>query len=215
MIIEKIYNKLTRPIARKNHKFPRRFTLGDDFSIISCNCIGGLLYHDLNMQFKSPTVNLYISSPDFVKFCLDLERYISYDVEKVESDEKFPVGKIGDVTLNFMHYADFEDAKYKWNERKARINFDKIFVIMTDRDGYTDELLDKFDKIPYPKVLFSHKIIERDDAVYVKRDRKRKECRDLTEFVNLNGVRAYEYYFDFEKWFSGKYSVKECKRHAD
>jgi hypothetical protein len=63
--------------------------------------------------------------------------------------------------------------------------------------------------------LFSHKNIERDDAVYVKRDRKRKECRDLTEFVNLNGVRAYEYYFDFEKWFSGKYSVKECKRHAD
>ncbi len=215
MILEKIYNKITRPIARKNHKFPRRFTLEDDFTIISCNCIGGLLYHDLGMQFKSPTINMFIPAPDFVRFCLDLKRYLSYDVEKVESEEKFPVGKIGDVTVNFMHYSDFDEAREKWNERKKRVNFDKIFVIMTDRDGYTDELLGEFDKIEYPKVLFSHKFIDRDDVAYVKRDRRRKECRDLTDYVNLKGVRSYEYYFDFEKWFTGKYETGDCKLHID
>lgn len=31
----------------------------DDVTIISTNCTGGILYHDLGLEFKSPTVNLF------------------------------------------------------------------------------------------------------------------------------------------------------------
>lgn len=31
-----------------------------DFEIISSNCIGGILYHDVGEQFRTPTINLII-----------------------------------------------------------------------------------------------------------------------------------------------------------
>ena len=34
-------------------------------SIISNNCLGGMFYHDLNFQFKSPTINLFFANNSY------------------------------------------------------------------------------------------------------------------------------------------------------
>lgn len=49
----------------KNHRF----------SLISANCIGGVLTHDVGEQFRSPTINLII--PEFIKFAENLKFYLS------------------------------------------------------------------------------------------------------------------------------------------
>ena len=109
-----------------------------EISLISQNCIGGIIYHDANQRFLSPTVNLYILPKDFIKFVNNLDYYLSL-TPKVEMGKDYPIGTLGDIQINFMHYSSPEEAVEKWEERKQRINFDKIFVIMVERDGFDDE----------------------------------------------------------------------------
>lgn len=210
----KVVNKLRNLIATKKRKVEIEEELANDFSIISCNCIGGMIYHDLKMKFLSPTINLFIDTPDFIKMCLNLKDYM--EKELVDANNKdYPIGILGDIKIHFLHYKSFEEAKESWDKRKERINYEKIFVIISDRDNFSENLLDSIDKIPYKKVLYSHKKIEKDYVVYVKKDKKFNTVRTLTDFINFKGIRKYEYYFDIYKWLSGKYTVKECLKNKN
>ena len=48
-----------------------------DVTLLSQNCVGGVIYHDVNQKFLSPTVNLYILPKDFIKFVNNLDYYLS------------------------------------------------------------------------------------------------------------------------------------------
>lgn len=174
---------------------------------------GGGVYHDLGRQFLTPTINLFISSPDFVKFCLNLHQYMNYELEEIPSTEKYPIAKLGDIKLYLVHYKNFNEAKTAWDRRKARIVWDNIFVLMTDRDEFTDDLLDDFNRIPYPKVLFSHKYIENDNVVWMKKFKHRNEVDVLGKYYNWSGEKNYEHYFDILKWLTGNYSTAECRKN--
>lgn len=208
----KVVNKLRNLIATKKRKVVIEEELANDFSIISCNCIGGMVYHDLKMKFLSPTINLYIDTPDFIKMCLNLKDYMEKDLLDANNKD-YPIGILGDIKIHFLHYKSFKEAKESWDKRKERINYKKIFVIISDRDNFSENLLDSTDKIPYKKVLYSHKKFEKDYVVYVEKDKKFNTVRTLTDFINFKGIRKYEYYFDIYKWLSGKYTVKECLKN--
>lgn len=208
-IIYKTFRKVRRKISSKKRNYVSKYNLENDFSIISCNCLGGLMYHDLKMQFLSPTINLFIETPDFIKFCLNLNEYIRLELVEDKTFSKYPIGVLGDIKIHFLHYENFYSARTNWNKRKERINFDKIFVIISDRDNFNEDLLAKIDEIKYPKVLFAHKKYN-DYTVFIEKDKNKKMVGDLTDYINFNGVRKYEYYFDFEKWFTGKYKSSEC-----
>ena len=95
-----------------------------DFSIISNHCMGGIISHDLGLEFKSPTVNLKILPDDFIKFVENLEHYLFLPIEeKFETGISYPIGLLGDVTLYFVHYSSFEEAVKCWNRRKERVNY--------------------------------------------------------------------------------------------
>lgn len=125
-----------------------------DISLISMNCIGGIVYHDMQQKFLSPTVNLFFKPDDFIKFVNNIDYYISL-TPNITMGENYPIGKLDDITIYFMHFTSVEEAYKKWEERKQRINKDKIFVIMVERDGFTKENFDAFQKIKYPKLLFT------------------------------------------------------------
>lgn len=148
-------------------------------SLISQNCIGGIIYHDANQRFLSPTVNLYILPKDFIKFVNNLDYYLSL-TPNVKMGKDYPIGTLGDIKINFMHYSSPEEAVEKWEERKQRINFDKIFVIMVERDGFDDEDFKEFLKIKYPKILFTRneKHIS-NNSVYLKKFKNEKELPDI------------------------------------
>lgn len=159
-----------------------------EISLISQNCIGGIIYHDANQRFMSPTVNLYILPKDFIKFVNNLDYYLSL-TPNVKMGKDYPIGTLGDIKINFMHYFSSEEAVEKWEERKQRINFNKIFVIMVERDGFDDEDFKEFLKINYPKILFTRneKYIS-NNSVYLKKFKNEKELPDI-----IPGRYIYKY----------------------
>lgn len=125
-----------------------------DVTIISQNCIGGVIYHDLGMQFLSPTINLFFKEPDFVRFVLNLEHYMACELE-MRWEEEYPVGRLDDIEIHFMHYETCKEAKEKWERRKQRINWDSILVLASDQEGFDEVVFQQWKQIPYAKVLFT------------------------------------------------------------
>lgn len=153
-IIKRIVGKLqalrnTRRIRKAQKAFTNR-----DVTIISQNCIGGVVSHDMNMPFRSPTVNLFFPVDDFVRFVGRLEHYLNMDL-LLSWAEEYPVGKLGDVELHFVHYTTCQEAKTAWERRKNRVNMRNVVVLSTDRDGFDDGVFAKWKEIPYPKLLFT------------------------------------------------------------
>lgn len=125
-----------------------------DFSIISQNCIGGVFYHDIGMEFLSPTINLFFKGADFVRFVRNLTYYIGLELE-MRWEEEYPAGTLDDISIYFMHYRTCREAKEAWDKRKKRINWEKIVIIATDMEGFDEDAWKNWCKITYPKVLFT------------------------------------------------------------
>lgn len=125
-----------------------------DFTVISQNCIGGVFYHDMGLQFISPTINLYMTGKDFVSFVSKLDYYLSINLHMTWGEE-YPIGYLDDITIYFMHYHTCQEAEDAWQRRNKRINREKMIVLCTDMEEFTDEVYVRWRQIPYPKVLFT------------------------------------------------------------
>lgn len=194
--------------GRKNNELQKKLT-NTDFTIISSNCIGGILSHDLNQRFNSPTINLFFTAGDFVKFCVDLPNYLEaelvYKKDNDGVDGKYPVCTLKDIDIYFAHYKTFDECVIKWEERKKRIDFNNLFIIWTDRNNCTDELIEEFSKIQYKKIMFSHKPMPNYDfIVHVPGFERDGQVPMLNEYCDYKGTRYYEKYFDFVLWLNGQ-----------
>lgn len=191
--IGKKFRKLIR------NRIERRKIKNKDFTILSNTCIGGVICNDLGHRFLSPTINLYITPSQFVKFLENLDYYLSLEIEPVETKLKYPVGKLGDIILYFKHYKTIEQAIQKWNERKKRINKDNLFIMMTDRWCLPYEYLERFNKLSYEnKVCFTHKRYDEFECCKVVEKWKDAHCVGvITDVANIFGKRLYQYAKDF------------------
>lgn len=174
---------------------------GKELSIISQQCIGAVIYHDMGMKFLSPTVNLYLEAKDFIQMVEDLETYMSLPI-KVKKENDLIVGELDKLRVIFLHYHTIEEAKTKWEERKSRIIWDKIFIICTDRDGFDEECFEKFKKLKYPKALITRNPDWKDEdfCVYLEKYSNFDHIPDTVgtrEFYEKNKIiellnKAYE-----------------------
>ena len=98
----------------------------NDCTLISQNCIGGVLYHDLGLQFLSPTINAFIPEPDFVKFVLDLRHYMGQELV-MQWGEEYPLGMLDDITIHFMHY----EKKPGIDEKRESIGIKSLLLQQT------------------------------------------------------------------------------------
>lgn len=166
-LIPRIKGRLQRAQMQKRIAKAVKGIDANGISFISQNCIGGTLYHDLGQQFLSPTINAFIPEPGFVKLVLNLHHYMEQELV-MRWDEKYPIGMLDDVEIHFMHYDTCKEAKEAWDKRKKRINWDKIFVLATDRNGFDDAVFADWKKIAYPKILFTaqRKFASDPDSIY-------------------------------------------------
>ena len=174
------------------------------FSIISSSCNGGVITSELGEQFRTPTINLWFTAKDYIKLAADLKHYMSKDVLEVRNSfHNYPVGRVDDITVYFMHYHSFEEARNKWNERKERINYDNLFFMMAEKDGCTKEDVKAFQDLPYNnKVIFTYNAYPNyDSAVCVRDCSTNGEAAIMTDYVGLTG-RKYDKYFDYVKWLN-------------
>ncbi len=178
--------------------------VGGQPTILCCNCTAGALYHDLGLQFASPTINLYMSAADFMSFCERLEYYLSLPLEPVEGEENraytYPLARLGKLTLHCVHYASFAEVVQKWDARKQRVDWENIFVIATDRDGFDAGLYERFCRLPYRKKLFAHKPWPHLDCVCIAGYESAGQVGDLMQEV-WGGTRVIDQ-FDWVGWLN-------------
>ena len=154
-MIEQVLRYLRRIERYRNRKRLKNRS----FSLVTNNCIGGIISHDMHLRFLSPTINLFFTNEGFILFCQHLIHYLSIPVEEVESDKDYPVGVLkgeyGDVLLFFMHYNSFLEAKQKWAERASRVDMENIYIIM-EAQKCEESILHQFDELDYPnKVILT------------------------------------------------------------
>jgi len=152
--ISKLIWKIGR-IIRNKIKRKKLYNLTP--TIISSDCNGAIILNDIGLKFNTPTVNLFMNAKDFVKFTSNLHEYLGeeHKLIEIESECDYPVGLLLDIKIYFMHYNSFDEAFSKWEERKKRVNWNNIFLMMTDRNNCEYEDLVEFDSLPYNKVIFT------------------------------------------------------------
>lgn len=121
-----------------------------DLTIISNNCIGGIVSHNLQLKFYSPTVNLGMEAMDFLSFISDLGYYLKKEISFYNKNDICPWGQIiGDenhpnIHIRFVHYKTFEEGKLKWEERASRITKNIIFIFDFYDEKYDNSILQKY-----------------------------------------------------------------------
>lgn len=172
-----------------------------DISIICSTCMGGVIYHNLGMEFLSPTINLYMSNLDFVKFACNLKEYCSADLEFYKSEHPFPVAHLKDITIYFNHSKSDAEAANDWNRRKQRINYDNLYLIFYYREGYTLEQIREIEAAQCKKVaVLTHKPLDLEYAVYIKGN-----GNPTQNFLEKDrfGIMSFEKEWDFVSWLNG------------
>lgn len=154
-----------------------------EISLISSDCLGGIILHEEQKRFLTPTINLYFNADDFVKFVLNLNYYLSIKPKPFPTKEKYPVLLLDDIKLFCVHYKSFEEAIEKWVERKKRIIDNNIVILMSDRNGFTDETYNNFLNIPYPKILLTCNPKFTIDSVLVKKYAQANCIGDLSKYT--------------------------------
>lgn len=206
MLFKSIMEKYN-PINAVRIKKMRNRLKNKNITIFSSNCLGGLLYHELGLRFQSPTVNIRFSSKDFVKFIVDIDRYLSADfVEMTNTESVYPVAMLDDIIVHFVHYKTFDEAVVKWNERKKRINWDNVYIILNDCDGVTEEDLKLLDNSKFEHIICftSKKYFDNRCSFYLEKYEGQKSIGNIMKKNYLTGELEIERYFNFVSWFNTK-----------
>lgn len=219
MSLRRIVNALRHRVwdvfrARLNRLNRARFQ-GKNVCVVSMNCTGGILYHELGLPFLSPTINLFFQAEDFIRFCERLDEYLDID-ELIEcfdpdvvQDCPYPVALLGDVKLFLVHYRSVSEAQDAWNRRKKRVRKEDIVILATDRDGMTDSLKDRFEQLPYPKVMFVHKPdSNHPSCFYLRGYEEESSVGIITEPIGWFGARKVDQ-FDWVAFFNGAHEPQE------
>ena len=156
-IIFKGYHKIevkTRPFFSK---YRRKRLQNTDFTIVSNNCWGGILYEYYGIKKLSPTVGCYFYADDYIKFISNLSYYLSIEIKMITSNQskhkeslfekgetKVPVGVLDDVEVVFLHYSDADLAKDKWTKRISRVNWENIIYKFSYMNECTDKNIEDF-----------------------------------------------------------------------
>lgn len=160
--LDKLSRALTMVLRRSRLK-------NRTFSIISNTCIGGVISNSVGQEHRSPTVNLVIYEEDFLTFCENLRAYSDCPLEPADEALSqrvgYPVGilrgaaaGLPDITVWFVHYQSFEQARDAWIRRFRRVNYENLFFLMDRGMDAREEILDRFHALPGPnKVFFTHR----------------------------------------------------------
>lgn len=163
--------RLRKRLERARKDLRRAFLRNRDFTVISNNCFGGFVYQRYALPYRTPTAGLFFMPDDYLKLLGDPRRYFAAPLRFIDPLQarcaaalgaadpaygSYPVARLLDVEIYFMHYATPEEAREKWTRRCARINWDNLLVKFCDQNGATEEQIRAFDQLPYPhKVCFT------------------------------------------------------------
>ena len=176
------------------------------FSLIANNCNGGFILHDLGLQFRSPFVNLYINPNDYIYILENLPMVLDEDLIFIKTKKNYPVAKLGNALIYFVHYSSECEAREKWNIRKKRIDWNNLFILYTERPGTSYEMLQRFNNLPYSNkiALVASEYPELKCCSTIKGCVENGVLGDVYIYISETSIFRYLNQFDFVRWFNGK-----------
>lgn len=160
-----IIHKAQKIFPTVTHAIRKRLINNTDFTIISNNCWGGVLYEYFGIQKNSPTIGMYFFASDYLKFIKNLKYYTSIEMKVIPSQKskyykklvemgsaQAPVGVLDDIEISLLHYHNPEEAIEKWGRRIERINWDNLIVKFSYMNECTYEMLKEFDEIDFSNI---------------------------------------------------------------
>ena len=161
-------------------------------SIISNDCWGAEFYIRSNIEYNTPFVGLMLYAPCYISFLENFEenlnaaltftshtKYKDLQERREEENDFYPIGKIDEIEIHFLHYTSEEEALNKWERRKRRIKKDNLFVKFDcSKDDATLDLVKRF------------KNLEFQNAVVIGNLTSPKEALRLSKY-NKNGKNNY------------------------
>ena len=176
-------------------------------TIISNNCVGGIICHDLKLNYNSPTVNIGIMVPEYIKFLQNMDHYLNEPfIYGNRTAYGWPVADWGDIWILFAHTPSYEYSVNKFTERISRMDKNNMFITMTDSLNCTYDDLVAFDQLPYEhKVVFTHKPYpEIKSAYYIKGFEDKQEVGVLSDWKPGFWKRRYIDDFDYVSFLNGR-----------
>ncbi len=144
--VKEINNQLRKKLL---FTIQNKLISSENITIISEDCIGGAIYQFIGKQYQSPTVGLWISCPDYIKFIKELDNLSNFSFEFENNNNfNYPVGLINGIRIGFQHYNSHKEVIEKWEKRFNRINFNKIFYKIDFRyPWYTQKDIDNWNSM--------------------------------------------------------------------
>lgn len=121
------------------------------WAVLSNNCWGAELYRELALSYNTPTVGLWFTADDYLTFLQNLRTCLDTPLAFEPNAIDHPIGRLGDVHIQFRHYRSEKEAFNKWTSRSSRLpkNDDDLYVKICDRDGFSEHHLQMFDALPF------------------------------------------------------------------
>jgi len=179
--VVKLRNAKVKYDLYRLHRERRKQLAFTDFSIISNNCWGGLVYQYFGLPYTSPMVGLFIMDDDYIRFLERLDYYLAQPLKFISINESrykdqlqhestakiyYPIALLDDVEVHFLHYYSEQEAQEKWAKRLERLNRNRLLVKMSQRSTDIPDLLDRFEALPFPnKICFTEH--ERTNPIFV------------------------------------------------
>lgn len=219
MSVKTRLKRITNTCCRKRIvKKEREKLKKDSISLFAPNCLGGVISHDLGLQFKSPTVNLLFDGLEYFDFLENLEENLSAELipcpyPRLEPKcYMYPVMTLKakkEIQVHFVHYNSYKHAEDCWNRRKARIDFNNIYVIVIAggpwwSEGNKEEIIERFEKLPYKNKIFlvnDKKYCNYPDVHYIKGYEGKPHIGEITQYTGWFGKKYFDC-FDFVDWFN-------------
>ncbi|MDD3138314.1 MAG: DUF1919 domain-containing protein [Lachnospiraceae bacterium] len=164
----KIKNLCIKINKNQKCKQLRKKLIRPDFTIISNNCWGSFIYQKYGLEYRSPTVGLYLLGHDFVKLAANWDHYFVQKLEfipweksryypKIRDMKPYPVAKLDDIEIYFMHYLTEQEAAQKWYRRVKRVNPEHMIFKLSQREGCSRKDVEDFMELPLKyKVCFAY-----------------------------------------------------------
>lgn len=183
MTVEGLRLNIRKQIIKYTCNSRQKKLKNKNFTIISNNCWGGMVYESFNLPKQSPTVGLFFMADEYIKFLQAFPDILNEEIEFIDPMESkyvdflkqdnkygsYPIGLIGGIEIEFLHYHSKEEVVEKWKRRCERMNFDHLIIKMNDQNLCNEEHIKKFSELPFKnKVFFSSKSYEIPGTIFIE-----------------------------------------------
>lgn len=186
LIFRPTYHRFKRSI-----KFIRRIGLKNKtVTIISNNCCGGYIYQYFGLKYYTPTIGLFFYTEDYIRFCKRVEYYINCKIEFINHNEsknkdklnqtnkwgEYPIARLDDIEIYFMHYKNEEEVLDKWYKRIKRVDLNNMYFLLTENESSSAELVEDFLSLEhYNKICLTATEYNTKGCVFIEEVSKMKE----------------------------------------